>query len=162
MIVYDPPNHVTGTLQLQQQITSATQNVASVLKQVDQYAEQVRQYQTQLQQYAQQLKDAALPVTQVWSQAQKTMGDMMGLVNQAQNGQMLAYLQQYKDLNGWMQVTAVIIIRMRFSRVTRCKRAPMIPRYRWPRHSARRSSTMHSISRRCKARRAAPMAPINC
>jgi P-type conjugative transfer protein TrbJ len=103
MIVYDPPNHVTGTLQLQQQITSATQNVASVLKQVDQYAEQVRQYQTQLQQYAQQLKDAALPVTQVWSQAQKTMGDMMGLVSQAQNGQMLAYLQQYRDLNGWMQ-----------------------------------------------------------
>src|SRR5260370_22609109 len=103
MIVYDPPNHVTGTLQPQQQITSATQNVASVLKQVDQYAEQVRQYQTQLQQYAQQLKDAALPVTQVWNQAQQTMGGMMSLVNQAQGGQMLAYLQQYKDLNGWLQ-----------------------------------------------------------
>jgi P-type conjugative transfer protein TrbJ len=102
MIVYDPPNHVTGTLQLQQQITSATQNVASVLKQVDQYAEQVRQYQTQLQQYAQQLKDAALPVTQAWNQAQQTMGNMMSLVNQAQGGQMLAYLQQYKDLNGWL------------------------------------------------------------
>jgi conjugal transfer/entry exclusion protein len=72
MIVYDPANHVTGTLQLQQQITSATQNVASVLKQVDQYAEQVRQYETQLMQYAQQVKDATLPVTQVWSQAQRT------------------------------------------------------------------------------------------
>src|SRR5260370_29971103 len=102
MIVYDPPNHVTGTLQLQQQITSATQNVASVLKQVDQYAEQVRQYQTQLQQYAQQIKDATLPVSQIWNQAQGTMRDMMGLVNQAQGGQMLAYLQQYKDLNGWL------------------------------------------------------------
>jgi P-type conjugative transfer protein TrbJ len=102
MIVYDPANHVTGTLQLQQQITSATQNVASVLKQVDQYAEQVRQYQTQLQQYAQQLKDAALPASQIWNQAQGTMRDMMGLVNQAQGGQMLAYLQQYKDLNGWL------------------------------------------------------------
>ena len=72
MIVYDPPNHVTGTLQLQQQITSATQNVASVLKQVDQYAQQIRQYETQLMQYAQQVKDATLPVTQVWSQAQRT------------------------------------------------------------------------------------------
>jgi len=27
----------------------------------------------------------------------------MSLVNQAQGGQMLAYLQQYKDLNGWLQ-----------------------------------------------------------
>src|SRR5712671_4380589 len=61
MIVYDPANHVTGTLQLQQQITSAAQNVASVLKQVDQYAEQVRQYQTQLQQYAQQLRAGESP-----------------------------------------------------------------------------------------------------
>src|SRR5271165_5455881 len=101
-IVYDPPNHVTGIAQLQQQVTSATQNVAAVLKQVDQYAEQVRQYQTQLMQYAQQLKDAALPVSQIWNQAQRTMGDMMSLVNQAQNGQMLAYVQQYKDLNGWL------------------------------------------------------------
>lgn len=102
MIVYDPINHTTGLLQLQQQVTSATQNVAAVLKQVDQYAEQVRQYETQLMQYAQQLKDAALPVSQVWNQAQRTMGDMMSLVNQSQNGQMLAYLQQYKDLNGWL------------------------------------------------------------
>jgi type IV secretion system protein TrbJ len=103
MIVYDPANHATGIAQLQQQVTSATQNVAAVLKQVDQYAEQVRQYQTQLMQYAQQLKDAALPVSQIWGQAQKTMGDMMNLVNQAQGAQMLAYLQQYRDLNGWMQ-----------------------------------------------------------
>src|SRR5208283_4746483 len=51
---------------------------------------------------AQQLKDAALPVSQIWNQAQRTMGDMMNLVNQAQNGQMLAYVQQYKDLNGWL------------------------------------------------------------
>ena len=102
MIVYDPANHATGIAQLQQQVTSATQNVAAVLKQVDQYAEQVRQYETQLMQYAQQLKDAALPVSQIWNQAQKTMGDMMNLVNQAQGSQMLAYLQQYKDLNGWL------------------------------------------------------------
>jgi P-type conjugative transfer protein TrbJ len=101
--VYDAPNHATGIAQLQQQVTSATQNVAAVLKQVDQYAAQMRQYQTQLMQYAQQLKDAALPVSQVWNQAQKTMNDMMGLVNQAQNGQMLSYIQQYKDLNGWLQ-----------------------------------------------------------
>jgi P-type conjugative transfer protein TrbJ len=101
--VYDSANHMTALQELQQQATSATQNVASVLKQIDQYAEQLRQYQTQLQQYAQQMRDAALPVTQVWSQAQKTMGDMMGLVNQAQNGQMLTYLQQYRDLNGWLQ-----------------------------------------------------------
>jgi P-type conjugative transfer protein TrbJ len=31
------------------------------------------------------------------------MRDMMSLVNQAQGGQMLAYLQQYRDLNGWLQ-----------------------------------------------------------
>jgi P-type conjugative transfer protein TrbJ len=31
------------------------------------------------------------------------MRDMMGLVNQAQGSQMLAYLQQYKDMNGWLQ-----------------------------------------------------------
>jgi P-type conjugative transfer protein TrbJ len=103
MIVYDPANHTTGTLQLTQQITSATQNVASVLKQVDQYALQMQQYRQQLLQYAQKMKDAALPVAQIWGQVQKTMGDMMNLVNQAQGGQMLAYLQQYKDLNGWLQ-----------------------------------------------------------
>jgi len=39
----------------------------------------------------------------VWNQAQGTMRDMMGLVNQAQGSQMLAYLQQYKDLNSWLQ-----------------------------------------------------------
>jgi type IV secretion system protein TrbJ len=102
MIVYDPANHTTGTLQLTQQITSATQNVASVLKQVDQYALQMQQYRQQILQYAQQMKDAALPVAQIWSQAQGTMRDMMGLVNQAQGSQMLAYLQQYKDLDGWL------------------------------------------------------------
>jgi P-type conjugative transfer protein TrbJ len=53
-------------------------------------------------QYAQQIKDATLPVSQIWNQAQGTMRDMMGLVNQAQGGQMLAYLQQYRDLNGWL------------------------------------------------------------
>src|SRR5208283_1086010 len=100
--VFDAPLNSTAAVQLHQQITTATQNVAAVLKQVDQYAEQVRQYQTQLMQYAQQLKDAALPVSQIWNQAQRTMGDMMNLVNQAQNGQMLAYVQQYKDLNGWL------------------------------------------------------------
>jgi type IV secretion system protein TrbJ len=103
MSVYDAPNHATGIGQLTQQITSATQNVASVLKQVDQYALQMQQYKNQLMQYAQQMKDAALPVSQIWSQAQGTMRDMMSLVNQAQGGQMLAYLQQYKDLNGWLQ-----------------------------------------------------------
>src|SRR6516164_11050420 len=101
--VYDSANHMTALAELQQQATSATQNVASVLKQVDQYAAQIRQYETQLQQYAQQIKDAALPVSQIWGQAQGTMRDMMSLVNQAQGGQMLAYLQQYKDLNGWLQ-----------------------------------------------------------
>lgn len=103
MSVYDAPNHATGMAQLTQQITSATQNVASVLKQVDQYALQMQQYERQLMQYAQQMKDAALPISQIWGQTQKTMGDMMSLVNQAQNGQMLAYLQQYRDLNGWLQ-----------------------------------------------------------
>ena len=102
MIVYDPANHATGIAQLQQQVTSATQNVAAVLKQVDQYAQQVRQYETQLMQYAQQIKDATLPASQIWNQAQGTMRDMMGLVNQAQGSQMLAYLQQYKDMNGWL------------------------------------------------------------
>ena len=101
--VYDSANHMTALAELQQQATSATQNVASVLKQVDQYAAQIRQYETQLQQYAQQIKDSALPVSQIWGQAQGTMRDMMSLVNQAQGGQMLAYLQQYKDLNGWLQ-----------------------------------------------------------
>jgi P-type conjugative transfer protein TrbJ len=92
----------TATVQLHQQITTATQNVAQTLKQIDQYAQQVRQYQTQLMQYAQQVKDATLPVSQIWNQAQGTMRDMMGLVNQAQGSQMLAYLQQYRDLNGWL------------------------------------------------------------
>ena len=101
--VVDALLNSTATVQLHQQITTATQNVAQTLKQIDQYAAQVRQYQTQLQQYAQQLKDAALPASQIWNQAQRTMGDMMSLVNQSQNAQMLAYLQQYKDLNGWLQ-----------------------------------------------------------
>jgi type IV secretion system protein TrbJ len=103
MSVYDAPNHATGIGQLWQQTTTATQNVASVLKQVDQYALQMQQYRNQLMQYAQQMKDAALPVSQIWGQVQQTMGNMMSLVNQAQGGQMLAYLQQYKDLNGWLQ-----------------------------------------------------------
>ena len=101
--VVDALLNSTATVQLHQQITTATQNVAQTLKQIDQYAAQLRQYQTQLQQYAQQLKDAALPASQIWNQAQGTMRDMMSLVNQSQNGQMLAYLQQYKDLNGWLQ-----------------------------------------------------------
>jgi P-type conjugative transfer protein TrbJ len=101
--VYDSANHMTALQELQQQATSATQNVASVLKQVDQYALQMQQYRQQLLQYAQQLKDAALPASQIWNQAQGTMRDMMSLVNQAQGGQMLAYLQQYRDLNGWLQ-----------------------------------------------------------
>jgi len=100
--VYDSANHMTALQELQQQATSATQNVASVLKQVDQYALQMQQYRQQLLQYAQQLKDAALPASQIWNQAQGTMRDMMSLVNQAQGGQMLAYLQQYRDLNGWL------------------------------------------------------------
>ena len=81
--VFDGVLNSTAAVQLHQQITTATQNVAQTLKQIDQYAEQVRQYQTQLQQYAQQLKDAALPVSQIWSQAQGTMRNMMSLVNQA-------------------------------------------------------------------------------
>ena len=100
--VVDALLNSTAAVQLHQQITTATQNVAQTLKQIDQFAEQVRQYETQLQQYAQQLRDGALPASQIWNQAQQTMGGMMGLVNQAQNGQMLAYLQQYKDLNGWL------------------------------------------------------------
>ena len=100
--VVDSLLNSTAAVQLQQQITTATQNVAQTLKQIDQYAQQVRQYETQLMQYAQQIKDATLPVSQIWNQAQGTMRDMMGLVNQAQGSQMLAYLQQYKDLNGWL------------------------------------------------------------
>ena len=100
--VVDALLNSTAAVQLHQQITTATQNVAQTLKQIDQYAQQVRQYETQLQQYAQQLKDAALPASQIWNQTQGTMRDMMSLVNQAQGGQMLAYLQQYKDLNGWL------------------------------------------------------------
>src|ERR1700730_13486219 len=100
--VVDSLLNSTAAVQLKQQITTATQNVAAVLKQVDQYAQQVRQYETQLMQYAQQIKDATLPVSQIWNQAQGTMRDIMGLVNQAQGSQMLAYLQQYKDLNGWL------------------------------------------------------------
>ena len=100
--VVDALLNSTAAVQLQQQITTATQNVAQTLKQIDQYVKQVQAYETQLMQYAQQIKDATLPVSQVWNQAQGTMRDMMGLVNQAQGGQMLAYLQQYKDLNGWL------------------------------------------------------------
>ena len=101
--VVDALLNSTAVVQLHQQITTATQNVAQTLKQIDQYAQQVRQYETQLQQYAQQVKDATLPVSQIWNQAQGTMRDMMGLVNQAQGSQMLSYLQQYKDMNGWLQ-----------------------------------------------------------
>ena len=100
--VVDAMLNSTAAVQLHQQITTATQNVAQTLKQIDQYARQVQQYETQLMQYAQQIKDATLPVSQVWNQAQGTMRDMMGLVNQAQGGQMLAYIQQYRDLNGWL------------------------------------------------------------
>jgi P-type conjugative transfer protein TrbJ len=100
--VVDAVLNSTAVAQLHQQITTATQNVAQTLKQIDQYVEQVRAYETQLQQYAQQIKDATLPVAQVWNQAQGTMQDMMSLVNQAQGGQMLAFFQQYRDLNGWL------------------------------------------------------------
>ena len=71
--VVDSLLNSTAAVQLKQQITTATQNVAQTLKQIDQYAQQVRQYETQLMQYAQQIKDATLPVSQVWNQAQGTM-----------------------------------------------------------------------------------------
>jgi P-type conjugative transfer protein TrbJ len=100
--VVDALLNSTAVVRLHQQITTATQNVAQTLKQIDQYVKQVQAYETQLMQYAQQIKDATLPVSQVWNQAQGTMRDMMSLVNQAQGGQMLAYLQQYRDLNGWL------------------------------------------------------------
>jgi P-type conjugative transfer protein TrbJ len=100
--VVDALLNSTAVVQLHQQITTATQNVAQTLKQIDQYVKQVQAYETQLMQYAQQIKDATLPVSQVWNEAQGTMRDMMSLVNQAQGGQMLAYLQQYRDLNGWL------------------------------------------------------------
>src|SRR5882757_8568762 len=73
--VVDALLNSTATVQLHQQITTATQNVAQTLKQIDQYAEQIRQYETQLMQYAQQIKDATLPVSQIWNQAQGTMRD---------------------------------------------------------------------------------------
>ena len=42
--VVDALLNSTATVQLHQQITTATQNVAQTLKQIDQYAQQVRQY----------------------------------------------------------------------------------------------------------------------
>ncbi len=135
--VVDALLNSTAAVQLHQQITTATQNVAQTLKQIDQYAEQLRQYQTQLQQYAQQMRDAALPVTQVWSQAQ--------------NGKMLTYLQQYRDLNGWLQSNGGYYNPNAIQQGYALQKSTNYTALQMARHSARRSSTMHSSSRRSKA-----------
>jgi hypothetical protein len=62
----------------------------------------VQQYEILLMQYAQQIKDAPCPSHRFGTRRKALCGILMGLVNQAQGGQMLAYLQQYKDLNGWL------------------------------------------------------------
>ena len=124
--------------------------------------EQVRQYQTQLLQYAQQIKDAALPVSQVWNQAQGTMRDMMGLVNQAQGGQMLAYLQQYKDLNGWLSSNGGYYNPTAIQQGYALQESTNDTALQMA--QAQRTALLADVQRfqGCRARPAAPMAQISC
>ena len=91
--VFDGANMVQTTI-------SALQNVAAVAK-------QVQQYQTQLQQYQNMLQNTLTPSNYIWDQASQTISSLLSAQDtlsyyKQQIGSLSQYLDQYKDLNYYL------------------------------------------------------------
>lgn len=91
--VFDGANMVQTTI-------SALQNVAAVAK-------QVQQYQTQLQQYQNMLQNTLTPSNYIWDQASQTISSLLSAQDtlsyyKQQIGSISQYLDQYKDLNYYL------------------------------------------------------------
>lgn len=91
--VFDGANMVQTTI-------SALQNVAAVAK-------QVQQYQTQLQQYQNMLQNTLTPSNYIWDQASQTISNLLSAQDtlsyyKQQIGSISQYLDQYKDLNYYL------------------------------------------------------------
>ena len=91
--VFDGANMVQTTI-------SALQNVAAVAK-------QVQQYQTQLQQYQNMLQNTLTPSNYIWDQASQTISNLLSAQDtlsyyKQQIGSLSQYLDQYKDLNYYL------------------------------------------------------------
>ena len=91
--VFDGANMIQTTI-------SALQNVAAVAK-------QVQQYQTQLQQYQNMLQNTLTPSNYIWDQASQTISSLLSAQDtlsyyKQQIGSLSQYLDQYKDLNYYL------------------------------------------------------------
>ncbi len=91
--VFDGANMIQTTI-------SALQNVAAVTK-------QVQQYQTQLQQYQNMLQNTLTPSNYIWDQASQTISNLLSAQDtlsyyKQQIGSISQYLDQYKDLNYYL------------------------------------------------------------
>ena len=91
--VFDGANMIQTTI-------SALQNVAAVTK-------QVQQYQTQLQQYQNMLQNTLTPSNYIWDQASQTISSLLSAQDtlsyyKQQIGSISQYLDQYKDLNYYL------------------------------------------------------------
>ncbi len=91
--VFDGANMIQTTI-------SALQNVAAVAK-------QVQQYQTQLQQYQNMLQNTLTPSNYIWDQASQTISSLLSAQDtlsyyKQQIGSISQYLDQYKDLNYYL------------------------------------------------------------
>lgn len=91
--VFDGANMIQTTI-------SALQNVAAVTK-------QVQQYQTQLQQYQNMLQNTLTPSNYIWDQASQTISSLLSAQDtlsyyKQQIGSLSQYLDQYKDLNYYL------------------------------------------------------------
>lgn len=91
--VFDASNMMQTTI-------SAIENVAAVAK-------QVQQYQTQLQQYQNMLQNTLTPSNYIWDQASQTISNLLSAQDtlshyKQQIGSISQYLDQYKDLNYYL------------------------------------------------------------
>lgn len=91
--VFDGLNVVQTTI-------SALEDVAAVQK-------QIQQYQTQLQQYQNMLQNTLTPSNYIWDQAKQTISSLLSAQDtlsyyKQQVGSISQYLDQYKDLNYYL------------------------------------------------------------
>lgn len=85
---------------LSQNLMTALESVAMTLKQIE-------QYQTQLQQYQNMIQNTTAPLTNVWDQAQATMGNLRGAIDtlsyyKTQLGSINSYLGKFGDTATYM------------------------------------------------------------
>ena len=89
---------------LTQNIVTSLESVTQTAKQIQQYTTQIQQFQTQISQYQNMLQNTATPVTQIWDQAQSTMGALRSTIDtlsfyKQQLGSIDAYLGKFQDIN---------------------------------------------------------------